>query len=195
MISMHTAIGAVIDSVEEADLLLSTTGFISRTAHFTQDRSGNFYMIGSMGLLSSLGLGLALMRPDRRVVVLDGDGSALMSMGTMALIASESPQNLLHVVLDNEVYESTGSQPSISSAISLASVAEGAGYAEVLQVDDLAGLKGGLADLKAKRGPALLLVKALEVIDSELPRVSLQPAEIRDRFRDHIVSLAIAPTR
>ena len=153
MISMHTAIGAVVDSVEEADLLLSTTGFISRTAHFTQDRSGNFYMIGSMGLLSSLGLGLALMRPDRRVVVLDGD------------------------------------------AISLASVAEGAGYAEVLQVDDLAGLKGGLADLKAKRGPALLLVKALEVIDSELPRVSLQPAEIRDRFRDHIVSLAIAPTR
>ena len=97
---------------------------ISREVFFTNDRPGNFYMIGSMGLLSSFGLGLALQFPEKKVYILEGDGSALMSLGTLPLIATESPKNLFHVILDNEAYESTGSQPSISSKVDLDEIAK-----------------------------------------------------------------------
>ena len=98
------AIGAILDNLEANDLSLFTTGMISREAHAAFDRSSNFYMIGSMGLLSAIGLGLALNRPDRRVVVVEGDGSALMSLGSFPLVATEAPSNYTHVVLDNESY-------------------------------------------------------------------------------------------
>ena len=87
--------------VKETDAVISTTGMISSELFYHQDRLGNFYMIGSMGLLSSFGLGLAKLHPQRKFFVLDGDGSALMSMGTMALVAAEKPRNFIHIVLDN----------------------------------------------------------------------------------------------
>ena len=114
MIGRYRAIEKILAHVRPADLVLSTTGMISREVFFTEDRPGNFYMIGSMGLLSSFGLGLALMVPEQRVFVLEGDGSALMSLGALPLIAGENPSNLVHFILDNESYESTGGQPTIS---------------------------------------------------------------------------------
>ena len=122
MIDRYLAIQKILEHVGANDLVLSTTGMISREVFVSGDRPGNFYMIGSMGLLSSFGLGLALLAPERRVFVLEGDGSALMSLGTLPLVASEGPSNLVHVVLDNEAYESTGAQPSISSSFDLAGV-------------------------------------------------------------------------
>ncbi|PON13188.1 hypothetical protein C2W62_35680 [Candidatus Entotheonella serta] len=88
MIARYEAIEAILTHVDTADMVLSTTGMISREVFTTEDRPGNFYMLGSMGLLSSLGLGLAVLAPQRRVWVLDGDGSALMSLGTLPLIAT-----------------------------------------------------------------------------------------------------------
>ena len=112
MIPRYQAIEKILEHAQADDLILSTTGMISREVFMTQDRPGNFYMIGSMGLLSSFGLGLALLTPEKRAFVLEGDGSALMSLGTLPLIAVEAPANLVHVILDNEAYESTGAQPS-----------------------------------------------------------------------------------
>ncbi|MCH7606805.1 MAG: hypothetical protein IH962_06585, partial [Chloroflexi bacterium] len=107
MIDRYKAIEAILQRVGSNDLVLSTTGMISREVFATDDRPGNFYMIGSMGLLSSFGLGLALQFPEKRVYVLEGDGSALMSLGVLPLIAAEGPNNLVHIILDNEAYEST----------------------------------------------------------------------------------------
>ena len=104
MIDRITAIETILNRVKDGDLVLSTTGMISREVFVTDDRPGNFYMIGSMGLLSSFGLGLALMSPQQRVRVIEGDGSALMSLGNMPLIATERPGNLVHLILDNEAY-------------------------------------------------------------------------------------------
>ena len=101
MIARITAISVILESVEPDDLVLSTTGMISREVFVTDDRPANFYMLGSMGLLSSFGLGLALQFPDKRVYILEGDGSALMSLGALPLIAAERPQNLIHIILDN----------------------------------------------------------------------------------------------
>jgi thiamine pyrophosphate-dependent acetolactate synthase large subunit-like protein len=143
-------------------------------------------MIGSMGLLSSFGLGLTLLMPGRRVFVLEGDGSALMSLGTLPLIAVESPPNLVHVILDNEAYESTGSQPSISSRVDLAEIAKSSGYKHVSRVDDIEGLEGSLAECKGNPGPHLILVKAAIAPVPGIPRVSHTPTEIRDRFSSSI---------
>ena len=92
MIDRYKAIAAILTHAVNDDLVLSTTGMISREAFATLDRPGNFYMIGSMGLLSSFGLGLAVLTPQRRVFVLEGDGSALMSLGALPLIAAERPR-------------------------------------------------------------------------------------------------------
>ena len=111
MIDRYVAIEKVLGHVEADDLVLSTTGMISREVFVADDRAGNFYMLGSMGLLSSFGLGLAMLNPKQRVFMLEGDGSALMNLGALPLIAKEGPENLVHVILDNEAYESTGAQP------------------------------------------------------------------------------------
>ena len=186
MIDRYKAIEKILAHVRPTDLVLSTTGMISREVFSTQDRPGNFYMIGSMGLLSSFGLGLALISPEQRVFVVEGDGSALMSLGTLPLIASESPSNLVHFILDNESYESTGGQPTISSKVDLAAVAKSCGYAQVARVDDIEGLEDALMGIAGTPGPHLVLVKAGIAPVEGIPRVTIPPTEIRDRFRSSV---------
>lgn len=191
MIPRYKAIEAILSHVKnEEDLVISTTGMISREVFTTQDRPGNFYMLGSMGLLSSFGLGLALLNPERRILVLEGDGSALMSLGTLPLIAAEKPMNLLHIILDNEAYESTGAQPSISSQVSLADVARSSGYRNVLVAEDDLSLANALCECEKNAGLTLLLVKAsIEPVEG-IPRVSHEPVHIKKNFKGHIKSYA-----
>jgi thiamine pyrophosphate-dependent acetolactate synthase large subunit-like protein len=186
VIDRYRAIGTILQWVEPSDLVLSTTGMISREVFATDDRPGNFYMIGSMGLLSSFGLGLALQFPEQRVFVLEGDGSALMSLGAMPLIAAERPDNLVHIILDNEAYESTGSQPSISSKIDLAEIGKSCGYSRAVRVDDIEGLEGAVADCDTGPGPHLILTKVGIAPVKGIPRVSHPPTEIRDRFKARV---------
>ncbi len=186
MIPRHEAIEKILEHIQADDLILSTTGMISREVFTTDDRPGNFYMIGSMGLLSSFGLGLAMLTPERRAFVLEGDGSALMSLGTLPLIAAERPGNLVHMILDNEVYESTGGQPSISSKVDLAEVGKSCGYPRVVRVDDIEGLESALLECDASPGPHLILVKAGIAPVEGIPRVSHSPTEIRDRFKGSV---------
>ena len=189
MIDRYEAIERVLGHVGEKDLLLSTTGMISREVFASNDRQGNFYMIGSMGLASSLALGLALLQPQRPVFVLEGDGSALMSLGTLALIGAEVPRNLVHVILDNEAYETTGSQPSISSKVSLASIGKASGYSTVQQAEDGHTLNEALLARGREPGPHLIVVKVGIAPVVGISRVSHTPEEIRDRFRDRILAL------
>lgn len=186
MIDRYKAIQAVLRRISPEDMVLSTTGMISREVFVTDDRPGNFYMIGSMGLLSSFGLGLALKFPQQRVYVLEGDGSALMSLGSLPLIATEAPDNLFHVILDNEAYESTGAQPSISSKVDLDQIAKSSGYPHVTRVEDLETLEAALADCDSNPGPHLILVKAGIAPVEGIPRIPHRPTDIRDRFKDQL---------
>ena len=181
MIDRYVAIGKIMEQVGASDLVLSTTGMISRELFVTDDRPGNFYMLGSMGLLSSFGLGLAILNQDRRVVLLEGDGSALMSLGTLPLIAAERPGNLLHVILDNESYESTGGQPSISSKVDLAEVARSCGYRRVVRADDIDRLENALRECGSGNGPKVGIAPL-----KGIPRVSHSPTDIKDRFREWV---------
>jgi thiamine pyrophosphate-dependent acetolactate synthase large subunit-like protein len=177
------AIEQILGQTGPGDLILSTTGMISREVFLSDDRPRNFYMLGSMGLLSALGLGLSLLAPERRVFLLEGDGSALMSLGTLPLIVVEKPANLVHIILDNEAYESTGDQPSISSAVDLADIARSSGYPHVARVTESETLAEALGDCQTQPGPHLILVKVGIAPVPGIPRVSHSPEEIRDRFK------------
>jgi thiamine pyrophosphate-dependent acetolactate synthase large subunit-like protein len=155
---------------------------ISREAFNIRERAENFYMIGSMGLLNALGLGLALQSPSRTTWVIEGDGSALMSLGTFALIASYQPSNLIHVVLDNEAYESTGGQPTISSTVDLAALARAAGYARVWHVSDSVALQKAIREAVNEKVLTFILAKVVGRAPAGLARVSLTPEEIKQRF-------------
>ncbi|MGH8006274.1 MAG: thiamine pyrophosphate-dependent enzyme, partial [Candidatus Binatia bacterium] len=132
---------AVIVPLLRDELVVHANGFISRESFNLDDRPGNFYMIGSMGLASSIALGVALNRPDRRVVVFDGDGNVLMNLGAVALIGACQPRNLVHIVFDNEVYGSTGNQRTISAQVALEEIARSAGYRLVQRVETTASLQ------------------------------------------------------
>jgi thiamine pyrophosphate-dependent acetolactate synthase large subunit-like protein len=160
--------------------VVHANGFICRESFSIKDREENFYMIGSMGLASSIGLGVALCKPDRKVIVLDGD--VLMSMGTLAMISAEAPNNLVHVVIDNEVYESTGKQRSISNTVPLEQVAKSAGYRQAVQIDKKEEIKPAFEKLLNSEGPVFLLIKVEPCFDPTTGRVTHTPEEITERF-------------
>jgi sulfopyruvate decarboxylase subunit beta len=162
--------------------VVHANGYICRESFSIKDREENFYMIGSMGLASSIGLGVALCQPDRKVIVLDGDGNVLMSMGTLAMIAAEAPKNLVHVVIDNEVYESTGKQRSISNAVPLEQVAKSSGYRQAVRVDKKEEIKPAFEKLMNSEGPVFLLIKVEPCFDPNTGRVTHTPEEITERF-------------
>lgn len=186
MIDRYKAIEKILEHLKDTDLVLSTTGMISREVFMIRDRTENFYMLGSMGLLSSFALGLALLTPGQRVLVLEGDGSSLMSLGTLPLIATERPRNLVHIILDNEAYESTGGQPSISSEVDLAEVSKSCGYQHVVRAEDIESLGSALLDCDTGHGPRLILVRVGIAPVEGIPRVSYSPTDIRDRFRSSV---------
>ena len=188
MIDRYKAIEKVLGHIGADGLVLSTTGMISREVFTTDDRPGNFYMLGSMGLLSSFGLGLALLTPEQRIWVLEGDGSALMSLGALPLIATERPANLVHIILDNEAYESTGAQSSISSTVDLADVGRSCGYQQVVRADEIEGLEGALVACESRPGPHLILVKSGIAPVKGISRVTHSPTDIRDRFKSGVHS-------
>ena len=168
-------------------LIVHANGHISRRSFNVEDRRGNFYMIGSMGLASSIGLGVAVSRPERQVIVLDGDGNLLMNLGVLASISAAAPRNLLHIVLDNGVYGSTGNQPSLSRTVDLAELARAAGYARVARAETAADLARETAAMLKAEGPSLLLAKITpEPGPFTAARVSHSPQEIRDRFSQAI---------
>jgi phosphonopyruvate decarboxylase len=178
----HQALRCILQALRANDVALFTTGMISREAFNIRDRPGNFYMIGSMGLLSSLGLGLALQSPARTIWVIEGDGSALMSLGAFPLIATCRPRNFIHVVLDNEAYESTGGQPTISSTTDLAALARAAGYAFVRDVRETSALEQALQEAIPGHALTFILAKVTGRTAESLGRVSLTPEELKQRF-------------
>jgi sulfopyruvate decarboxylase subunit beta len=170
------AISAVAKAAGDA-LIVCNIGFPSRELYAVRDRPENFYMLGSMGLASSIGLGLAQAQPERRVIVLDGDGAVLMNLGTLATIANFAPENYLLIILDNCCYGSTGSQPTCTHlGTDLAGMAEAAGVKDVRSVADLDSLRQSL------KGKGVTVVK-VEPDNADVPIIDLSPDDIVQRFR------------
>jgi thiamine pyrophosphate-dependent acetolactate synthase large subunit-like protein len=145
------------------------------------DRDLNFYTWGSMGLTSSIALGLALSRPDRTIVALDGDGSLLMNLGTLATIGDCAPANLVVVVLDNGLYGTTGGQPTPTSrGADLEAAARSMGILRTTTVRDAGLLQEALAAIPKARGPWVIVVKVEE--SSPTAKPPLDCVLIKQRF-------------
>lgn len=115
---------------------------------------------GAMGKASSVGLGLALARPDLKVLVLDGDGSLLMNLGSLVTIAHMAPPNLIHFVFENRVYRTSGGQPlPLPPGFSFAALARAAGYPAAHEFDEIDAFRAALPGIMARRGPALVVLK------------------------------------
>jgi thiamine pyrophosphate-dependent acetolactate synthase large subunit-like protein len=166
------------------ELVVCTTGYTCRDMQAASDRPENFYMIGSMGLAASLGLGVALSQKKKTVVILDGDGSLLMGLGTLPMVGALRPQNFIHVVLDNEAFVSTGSQPTYSRFVPLERMALASGYAVVRRACSPEEVTGSFSSIRKEAGPAFLLVKCARDAGAPLARVHRAPQEITERFME-----------
>jgi phosphonopyruvate decarboxylase len=167
----------------DESVVIGTTGYTGRELFAIADRPNQLYMVGSMGCASSFALGLSRALPERRVVVADGDGAALMRMGNFATIGAYGGANLRHLVLDNTVHESTGGQSTVSPAISFAGVARACGYRAAAAGSSQAALQ---EFLRAADGPALLHFRTRRGVPEGLPRPDVRPRQVKQRLMNHI---------
>ena len=171
----------------EKTVVIATTGFTGRELFAINDRVNQLYMVGSMGCASSLGLGLALARPDLHIVVIDGDGAALMRLGNFATIGSYAGSNLTHIVLDNEAHDSTGAQATVSGNVRFDDIAAACGYAAAYTGND-AGLLEELFTLQDIDGPRFAHIKIRSGTMANLPRPDVKPPDVLRRLMKHINS-------
>ena len=176
---------AVQAAVAATDLIVATTGYTGRELYAAGDRPNQLYMVGSMGCALSIGLGLAIAQPARRVIVLDGDGAALMRLGAFATMGYERPANLVHVLLDNGMHESTGGQTTVSGAIDFCGVAAACGYPDVAAIASPEALAAAIP--AATERLTFIHVPILPGVP-ELPRPEMTPPEVAARLREHIAA-------
>jgi phosphonopyruvate decarboxylase len=186
-ISRFEALRAAVSALR-TEPVVHANGYICRESFAVKDRLENFYMIGSMGMASAIGLGIALATPDRSTVVFDGDGNLLMSLGILPMIGGGPvmgrgrPANLVHVVFDNALYGSTGNQASPSRTVGLHHIARAAGYERATAVTGADEIRAAVADALAGGGPSFILAR-VTAEEQPAPRIPYRPEEIRDRFR------------
>lgn len=180
--SRYDLLRAIVDAAPENAAVIATTGKCGRELYQIKDRNQHFYMVGSMGSASAVGLGVALNNK-RPVLVLDGDGAALMRLGTMATIGRTRPPNLVHLILDNEAHDSTGGQPTGSNNVDFPAIAKACGYASATSCDDMETAITTLAECLTTSGPHLLHIRIKLGSSSCLGRPKMQPSEVAARFR------------
>lgn len=173
----------VQEATREEDALLATTGYLGRELYALADRPNQLYIVGSMGCVSSVGLGFASAKPGRRTIVLDGDGAALMRLSAWPAIGHAQPANFLHLLFDNGRHESTGGQPTVANAVDFCALAAGAGYASVDRLADPAAFSRWLQTPRS--GPAFLHVPIRPGTPGPLARPAISPGDAARRFAAH----------
>ena len=183
--SREEAIQTVAAALGEKDCIVSTTGMISRElfeyrAAMNQGHERDFLTVGSMGHASQIALGIALAQPERRVWCFDGDGAAIMHMGSMAIVANKAPKNYVHVVFNNGAHDSVGGQPTVGLRIDLPAVAKAVGYKATYSVDNKADLEAILKQVNGFESPALLEIKVKKGNRKDLGRPTTTPIQNKD---------------
>ncbi len=179
------AIGAVAPVLDDKDVIVSTTGMISRELFeyrvaVGQSHKKDFLTVGSMGHASQIALGIALEKLDRRVWCFDGDGACIMHMGGMAIIASKSPRNYIHIVFNNGAHDSVGGQPTVGLKIDLPAIAKAVGYPHTFSVDNKESLSIILNEAKNLEGPVFIEIKVKKGNRKDLGRPTTTPIQNKE---------------
>ncbi len=176
------ALACLLTVVPETAALIATTGKCGRELFTLADRQQHFYQVGSMGCAAAMGLGVAL-NTRKKTVIIDGDGALLMKMGTLATIGSYGPENLVHVVLDNGAYDSTGGQATVSSGIDFAQIAASSGYPQAYKCTSLSGFENAVSLAIQTSGPHFIHMKIAPGSAKNLGRPTIKPADVARRFK------------
>lgn len=190
-LSREEAIQTVAEALGETDCIVSTTGMISRELFeyrtaMKQGHERDFLTVGSMGHASQIALGIALAQPKRKVWCFDGDGAAIMHMGSMAIVASKKPTNYIHVVFNNGAHDSVGGQPTVGLLIDLPNVAHSVGYAKTFSVDNMDKLVNTLKCITTMDGPVLLEIKVKKGNRKDLGRPTTTPIQNKEALMNFL---------
>ena len=173
------------------DPIVSTTGKASRELFELREARGeghekDFLTVGSMGHASSIALGIAFQKPDRKLWIIDGDGAALMHMGAMAVIGANAPKNIVHIVINNGAHETVGGMPTVASKIDLGAIAKGCGYPNAVSVDTFEELDAELETVKLRNDLSLIEVKCSIGARADLGRPTTSAWENKKRFMEYL---------
>lgn len=176
------------------DPIVSTTGKASRELFETRVANGqshkyDFLTVGSMGHSSSIALGIAINKPDTRIWCVDGDGAVLMHMGAMAVLGSNKPKNLIHVVINNGAHETVGGMPTVAGNIDLVSIAKACGYPNAVSVDTPELLDQALEEAKMADALSLIEVKCSIGARENLGRPTTTAQENKINFMEYLQTL------
>jgi phosphonopyruvate decarboxylase len=178
------AVKCIAAQLLKEDIVVATTGKTSRELYEYRRSTGSsgndFLTVGGMGHTASIAMGIAKVQPDRLVICLDGDGSLIMHMGSLGVIASAGPRNLLHVVINNGSHDSVGGQPTVGYDIDIPAIATACGYREAISVSKRSDLEEQIVRLRAQTGPGLLEVRVNKGARPDLGRPKSTPLENRD---------------
>ena len=184
-----------IVKVSGEDPIISTTGKASRELFETRDANGqshkyDFLTVGSMGHSSSIALGVAVNKPGTRIWCVDGDGSVLMHMGSMAVLGANAPKNMIHVVINNGAHETVGGMPTVASKIDLVTIAKACGYPNAVNVDNFQDLDRELEAAKNRNELSLIEVKCSIGARDDLGRPTIAAIENKKNFMEYLISLS-----
>ena len=194
-LSREEAIQTVAAALGEKDCIVSTTGMISRELFEYRTAQGqgherDFLTVGSMGHASQIALGIAMAQPERRVWCFDGDGAAIMHMGSMAIVSSKKPKNYIHVVFNNGAHDSVGGQPTVGLQIDLPAIAKAVGYKATYSVDNKEELEKQLSTLNSQHstlgGPILLEIRVKKGNRKDLGRPTTTPIQNKEALMEFL---------
>ncbi|MBX7077086.1 MAG: sulfopyruvate decarboxylase subunit beta [Methanobacteriaceae archaeon] len=177
----YDAIKEIMEHITD-ELVIGNIGFPSKELYKIKDRNKNFYMLGSMGLASSIGLGISLSQNNQKVISLDGDGSILMNLGTLVTIKNQNPHNYILIILDNGAYGSTGNQETYAKNTDILKIVKSMGYNHAYEYEEIDFNKILKKDLKE---PVIIRFK-IEPGNSKSPVIPISPENIKNRFMEKI---------
>jgi len=189
-IGKEEAIKLICENIDSKDIIISTTGKTSRELFeyriHNNEKTRDFYTVGSMGCSASIALGIALQKSQKNVFVFDGDGAVIMQMGSLSTIGHYKPNNLTHIIFDNQTYDSTGGQKTVSSTVDFEKIALACGYKTTKKVSKIEELQSIIDDLKNFEKPSLILIKVKKGSRKNLGRPTKTPLENKKEFMEFI---------
>jgi phosphonopyruvate decarboxylase len=190
-LSREDAIKIIVDQLDGSEVIVSTTGKTSRELfeyreELKQSHDKDFLTVGSMGHSNQIALGIAISKPNRKVICIDGDGAMLMHMGSMAIVGNLAPKNYLHIVINNGAHESVGGQPTVSFNIDIPSVAKANGYKFARLVSNHNELLSVINNINSDDYPALIEVRVKMGSRDNLGRPTIKPADNKKEFMKNL---------
>lgn len=190
-LARESAIGAVVEHLQASDVVVATTGHISRELYELresnkQSHQSDFLSVGSMGHASSIALALAIEKPQNRVFCFDGDGACLMHMGALSIIASQQLTHFKHIIFNNQAHDSVGGQATNTQNTRFKDVALSCGYTKAWSVDSLEQLQNTLPDFLQAQGCVFLEIKVKCGARTDLGRPKEKPVENKESFMNFL---------